>query len=186
MPLCLLIRIFTTPLPRSGCDTKSIFKRSSVAFNSSFFFFFCLGRLLNQDYLTQPVLLVTDSWEAKRGNHIFPKTIRGKWIKNSHILYLYSSCWSHFILRWLLCEAHFLMVFISKMVISVKQRVKKKFYWIVSIFPLLCKHFSGHHYHLVMPPARISLTLSRHSFWSFILSGRSAELSPVSSQSCCM
>ena len=33
---------------------------------------------------------------------------------------------------------------------------------------------------------RISLTLSRHSSLSFIASGRSTGLHPVSSQSCCM
>ena len=41
-------------------------------------------------------------------------------------------------------------------------------------------------YHHVMPPARISLTLSRHFSLSFIASGRSSELHPVSSHSCCM
>ena len=48
---------------------------------------------------------------------------------------------------------------------------------------LTIKH---HHHHLVVPPARISLTLSRHSFLSFIASGRSSGLHPVSSQSCCI
>ena len=43
-----------------------------------------------------------------------------------------------------------------------------------------------HHHHHVVPPARISLTLSRHFFLSFIASGRSSELHPVSSNSCCM
>ena len=42
-----------------------------------------------------------------------------------------------------------------------------------------------HHYH-VMPQARISLTLSRHFSLSFIASGRSSGLHPVSSHSCCM
>ena len=37
-----------------------------------------------------------------------------------------------------------------------------------------------------MPPARISLTLSRHFSLSFIASGRSSGLHPVSSHSCCM
>ena len=37
-----------------------------------------------------------------------------------------------------------------------------------------------------MPPARISLTLSRHFSLLFIASGRSSGLHPVSSQSCCM
>ena len=41
-------------------------------------------------------------------------------------------------------------------------------------------------YHHVRPPARISLTLSRHFSLSFIASGRSSELHPVSSQSCWM
>ena len=41
-------------------------------------------------------------------------------------------------------------------------------------------------YHHVMPLARISLTLSRHFSLSFIASGRSSGLHPVSSYSCCM
>ena len=43
-----------------------------------------------------------------------------------------------------------------------------------------------HHHHHVAPPARISLTLSRHFSLSFIASGRSSGLHPVSSQSCRM
>ena len=43
-----------------------------------------------------------------------------------------------------------------------------------------------HHHHHVMPLARISLTLSRHFSLSFIASGRSSGLHPVSSYSCCM
>ena len=43
-----------------------------------------------------------------------------------------------------------------------------------------------HHHHHVMPLTRISLTLSRHFSLSFIASGRSSGLHPVSSQSCCM
>ena len=42
------------------------------------------------------------------------------------------------------------------------------------------------HHHHVVPPARISLTLSRHFSLSFIASGRSSGLHLVSSQSCCM
>ena len=42
-----------------------------------------------------------------------------------------------------------------------------------------------HHYHVV-PPAWISLTLSRHSSLSFIASRRSSGLYNVSSQSFCM
>ena len=43
-----------------------------------------------------------------------------------------------------------------------------------------------YHHHHVAPPARISLTLSRHFSLSFIASGRSSGLHPVSSHSCCM
>ena len=45
---------------------------------------------------------------------------------------------------------------------------------------------SDFHYHLhhVVPLARISLTLSRHFSLSFIASGRSSGLHPVSSHSC--
>ena len=42
------------------------------------------------------------------------------------------------------------------------------------------------HYNHVVPLARISLTLSRHFSLSFIASGRSSGLHPVSSHSCCM
>ena len=43
-----------------------------------------------------------------------------------------------------------------------------------------------HHHHHVMPLARISLTLSRLFSQSFISSGWSSGLHPVSSHSCCM
>ena len=43
-----------------------------------------------------------------------------------------------------------------------------------------------HHHHHVLLLARISLTLSRHFSLSFIASGRSSGLHPVSSHSCCM
>ena len=42
------------------------------------------------------------------------------------------------------------------------------------------------YHHHVVPPARISLTLSRHFSLSFIASGRSSGLHPVSSHSCYM
>ena len=47
-------------------------------------------------------------------------------------------------------------------------------------------HHHHHHHHRVMPLARISLTLYRHFSLSFIASGRSSRLRPVSSHSCCM
>ena len=49
----------------------------------------------------------------------------------------------------------------------------------------LCIYDRLHHHHVV-PLARISLTLSRHFSLSFIASGRSSGLHPVSSHSCCV
>ena len=46
-----------------------------------------------------------------------------------------------------------------------------------------CHH---HHHHHLVSLARISLTLSRHFSLSFIASGRSSGLHPVSSHSCWM
>ena len=44
----------------------------------------------------------------------------------------------------------------------------------------------SYHHHHVVSLAQISLTLSRHFSLSFITSGRSSGLHPVSSHSCCM
>ena len=53
----------------------------------------------------------------------------------------------------------------------------------VCVTACVCYKVSHHH---VVPLARISLTLSRHFSLSFIASGRSSGLHPVSSHSCCM
>ena len=50
----------------------------------------------------------------------------------------------------------------------------------------MCKQMINHHHHHVVPPAWISLTLSRYFSLSFITSGRLSGLHPVSSHSCCM
>ena len=47
-------------------------------------------------------------------------------------------------------------------------------------------NYHHHRHHHVMPQTRISLTLSRHFSLSFIASGRSSGLHPVSSHSCWM
>ena len=57
-------------------------------------------------------------------------------------------------------------------------------YATLNLRKLICHHH--HHHHHVVPLARISLTLSRHFFRSFIASGRFSGLHPVSSHSCCM
>ena len=46
--------------------------------------------------------------------------------------------------------------------------------------------YAVHQHHHVVPLAQIPLTLSRHFSLSFITSGRSSGLHPVSSHSCCM
>ena len=43
-----------------------------------------------------------------------------------------------------------------------------------------------YHHHHVVPPARVSLTLFCHFSLSFIATGRSSGLHPVSSHSVCM
>ena len=59
-------------------------------------------------------------------------------------------------------------------------------FWIRFICFTALNIYIYHHHHHVAPPARISLTLSRHFSLSVIASGRSSGLHPVSSHSCCM
>ena len=58
-------------------------------------------------------------------------------------------------------------------------------YFFVSFKKWKCYIYHHHHHHVV-PPARISLTLFHHLSLSFIASGRSSGLHPVSSHSCWM
>ena len=51
---------------------------------------------------------------------------------------------------------------------------------------LISDETQHHNHHHVMPQAQISLTLSRHFSRSFIASGKSSSLHPVSSHSCWM
>ena len=55
---------------------------------------------------------------------------------------------------------------------------------LIRIFHSFLSKRNNHHH--VVPPAWISLTLSRHFSQSFIASGRSSGLHPISSHSCCM
>ena len=66
---------------------------------------------------------------------------------------------------------------------SYKSSLRRAGYGRRSIFCRFCHH---HRHHNVVPLARISLILSRHFSLSFIASGRSSWLHPVSSHSCCM
>ena len=54
------------------------------------------------------------------------------------------------------------------------------------LHPLFLPYNHHHHHHHVVLVARISLILSRHFFLSFLASGRSSGLHPVSSHSCWM
>ena len=64
--------------------------------------------------------------------------------------------------------------------------IRKKKRWLKTWEQLTKSYYYNHHHHHVMPPARISLTLSRHFSLSFIVFGRSSGLHPASSHSCCM
>ena len=60
-------------------------------------------------------------------------------------------------------------------------------WWLLKIGCVMKSLFSHHHHHRhVVLLARISLTLSRYFSLSFISSGGSSGLHPVSSHSCCM
>ena len=71
--------------------------------------------------------------------------------------------------------------------------IEKNFFFAFSKYPDLfnylcvcvCVCVDIYHHHVV-PPAWISLTLSRHVSLSFIAFGRSSGLHPISSHSCCM
>ena len=72
---------------------------------------------------------------------------------------------------------------------SVYAHAHKHAYFFIYIYIYLSiyKHIqTHHHHHHIVPPARISLTVSRHFSQWFIASGRSSGLHPVSSHSCCM
>ena len=56
----------------------------------------------------------------------------------------------------------------------------------IKILLKLDKWYHHHHHHHVVPQARISLSLSRQFSLSFLASGRSSGIYPVSSHSCWM
>ena len=58
--------------------------------------------------------------------------------------------------------------------------------YIYGVIPIWTNKILKNHHHHVVPPAWISLTLSRHFSLSFIATGRSSGQHPVSSQSYCM
>ena len=69
-----------------------------------------------------------------------------------------------------------------------KSAMKTGHHWRPTLMHLGCMieiHHHHHHHHVVLV-ARISLTLSRHFFLSFIASGKSCGQHPVSSHSCWM
>ena len=72
---------------------------------------------------------------------------------------------------------------------QVRTRIKKGWFSDLEIIEMNQKingQQGSHHHHHIVLAARISLTLSRHSFLSFIALGRSSGQHPVSSHSCWM
>ena len=65
-------------------------------------------------------------------------------------------------------------------IITLRDSMKGNYQHCTHLLKFTCYH------HQVMPPAQISLTLSRHFSLSFITFGRSSGLHPVSSHNCCM
>ena len=62
------------------------------------------------------------------------------------------------------------------------KRIRTKARWELQVN----HHHHHHHHHHIVPPARISLIISRYFSLSFIASDMSSGLHPVSSHSCCM
>ena len=91
--------------------------------------------------------------------------------------------------RWKAWEKH-------AYIISIENRVKKvhrvgmrssyRWLWRETKMGPDWRFWEREHHHHVMPPARISLTLSCHFSLLFIASGRSSGLHPISSHRCCM
>ena len=65
-------------------------------------------------------------------------------------------------------------------------RATSAIWWWWWLYIIIIYYYYHHHHHQYVPPARISLTISRHFSLSFITSGKSSGLHPVSSHSCCM
>ena len=107
---------------------------------------------------------------------------------------IFIHCHQYFSLRFRHPIEYFLLFTLSAQIIFSRLNVSVKptinhldiaHIWCIKLSKLNLFHHHHHHHHVV-PPARISLTLSRHFSLSFIASGRSSGLHPVSSQSCCM
>ena len=79
-------------------------------------------------------------------------------------------------LFWFYFHIFLFLFFFTLLNDTVKMKIKKR----------RVKNSYHHQHRHVVPLARISLTLSRHFSLSFIASGRSSGLHPISSHSCCM
>ena len=83
-----------------------------------------------------------------------------------------------------------LSIFFFLISFNSSQKKLEEFQKIITILRIISINYRlfcfYHHPHHVVPPARISLTLSLHFSLSFIASGKSSGLHPVSSQSCYM
>ena len=87
-----------------------------------------------------------------------------------------------------LCSPTLLTLLLSSLLCSMSAltpELADGLQWVSSDFDD-SSQYTHHHHHHVVPLTRISQTLSRHFSLSFIASGWSSELHPVSSHSCCM
>ena len=89
-------------------------------------------------------------------------------VKQGGIKYHFKSLWHNSTRDWILFSR------------AIGEHSTNKEYIYIYIYIYI--HIYIYHHYVVLP-ARISLTLSRHSSLSFIASGRSSGLHPVSSQS---
>ena len=72
----------------------------------------------------------------------------------------------------------------KEIMLKINHHSVKEIYSTIKIRSSDAEEYIYHHH--VVPPARISLNLSRYFSLSFIASGRSSGLHPVSPHSCCM
>ena len=90
---------------------------------------------------------------------------------------------------WLIISILYLRSWLRKMISLTLIIIREKWRWFESL-STECKTLYiviyHHHHHHVVQLVQISLILSRRFSLSFIASGRSSGLHPVSSHSCCM
>ena len=115
-----------------------------------------------------------------RGLHLYN-------FKHSYLIFIIYTILYGFKVKILFNNATSLFAFLKniyQLLLNIYQLTKiNNWYRFIGIQEFL---FDTHHHHHVVLVARISLTLSLHLSQSFIASGRSSGLHPISSHSCWM